>query len=161
MLTDLDMDVALDSRIEVKGVRMLRMKVIGFAVPDVAASVDFYNRAFGLDLHYMHPSGGYAELDSGAAVLAFLSEAFVEKTDLLGGLSIALNRRDLPASSAHVALWSNDIEEDWRRAVEAGATIIKALAAKPWGQISGYVRDRDGIIVELCTPSPRPMPAQD
>ena len=41
---------------------MLRMKVVGFVVPDVQTSVDFYGRAFGLDLHYMHPSGGYAEL---------------------------------------------------------------------------------------------------
>jgi hypothetical protein len=38
--------------------------------------------------------------------------------------------------------------------------IVKELEAKPWEQISGYVRDQDGIIVELCTPSPRPMPAQ-
>ncbi|MBL8894525.1 MAG: VOC family protein [Rhizobiales bacterium] len=138
---------------------MLRMKVIGFVVPDVAASVDFYKRAFGLDLHYTHPSGGYAELDSGAAVLAFLSEAFVERIDLLGGVPIALNRPGAPASSAHIALWRTEIEEDWRRAIAAGATAVKALEAKPWGQIAGYVRDQDGIIVELCTPSPRPMPA--
>jgi lactoylglutathione lyase len=138
---------------------MLRMKVIGFIVPDVQASVEFYGRAFGLGLHYMHPSGGYAELDSGAAVLAFLSEAFIAKADLLGGLAIALNRRDLPAASAHVALWSSDIEDDWRRAIAAGAEIVKALEAKPWGQISRYVRDLDGIVIELCTPSPRPMPA--
>jgi catechol 2,3-dioxygenase-like lactoylglutathione lyase family enzyme len=139
---------------------MLRMKIVGFVVPNVQASVDFYDRAFGLGLHYMHPSGGYAELDSGAAVLALLSEAFIDKTDLLGGLSIALNRRDLPAASAHAALWSTDIEADWRRAIEAGAEIVKALEEKPWGQVSGYVRDPDGIIVELCTPSPRPMPTQ-
>jgi lactoylglutathione lyase len=139
---------------------MLRMKVVGFIVPDVGASVAFYGRAFGLGLHYMHPSGGYAELDSGAAVLGFLSETFIDKTDLFSGLPIALNRRDLPAASAHVALWSANIEADWLRAVEAGAEIVKALEAKPWGQISGYVRDLDGIIVELCTPSPRPMPAQ-
>jgi catechol 2,3-dioxygenase-like lactoylglutathione lyase family enzyme len=138
---------------------MLRMKVVGFIVPNVQASVSFYDRAFGLGLHYMHPSGGYAELDSGAAVLAFLSEAFVDKVDLLGGLPIALNRPDAPATSAHVALWSNDIEEDWRRAIAAGAQVVKALEAKPWGQIAGYVRDPDGIIVELCTPSPRPMPS--
>ena len=61
---------------------MLRMKVGGFIVPDVAAAVDFYGRAFGLALHYMHPSRGYAEFDSGAAVLAFLGEAFVERADL-------------------------------------------------------------------------------
>jgi len=138
---------------------MLHMKVVGFIVPDVEASVEFYGRAFGLGLHYMHPSGGYAELDSGAAVLAFLSEALIAKSDLLGGLPVALNRPGLAAASAHVALWSSDIEQDWHRAIEAGAKVVKALEAKPWGQISGYVRDLDGIVVELCTPSPRPMPS--
>jgi lactoylglutathione lyase len=137
---------------------VLQMKIVAFVVSDVRSSVEFYGQAFGLGLHYMHPSGGYAELDSGAAVLAFLSEAFVEKVDLLGGVPIALNRPSAPASSAHIALWSTEIEEDWRRAIAAGATVVKALEAKPWGQIAGYVRDRDGIIVELCTPSPRPMP---
>jgi lactoylglutathione lyase len=57
-----------------------------------------------------------------------------------------------------VALWSDDIESDWRRAVEAGALVVSPLSAKPWGQVSGYLRDADGIVVELCTPSPRNLP---
>ena len=138
---------------------MLRLKVVGFIVADVPATVAFYEKAFGLALHYMHPSRGYAELDSGAAVLAFLAEEFVDEASLLGGLEIQLNRPDTPTLGAHVALWSNEIEDDWRRAVEAGASVVSPLGAKPWGQVSGYLRDRDGICVELCTPSPREMPS--
>ena len=138
---------------------MLHLKVTGFIVPDVPTSVDFYERAFGLGLHYMHPSRGYAELKTGAAVLAFLGEAFVKQADLLGSVPTTLNRPDLAAAAAHVALWSDDIDSDWSRAVSAGAVVAKALQAKPWGQVSGYLRDTDGILVELCTPSPREMPA--
>ena len=138
---------------------MLALKVIGFVVPDVPASVAFYDRAFALSLHYLHPSNGYAELSSGAAVLAFLSEEFIAKTSLLGSVSVHPNRPDAPTLGAHVALWSDAIEKDWERAMSAGAQIVASLSAKPWGQISGYVRDPDGIVVELCTPSPRPMPA--
>lgn len=137
---------------------MLKLKVTGFIVADVPATVDFYGKAFGLPLHYMHPSRGYAEMDSGAAVLAFISEEFVAKASLLGGLALYPNRPGTPALGAHVALWSDDIEGDWRRALEAGASVVSALGAKPWGQISGYVRDPNGIAVELCTPSPREMP---
>jgi uncharacterized glyoxalase superfamily protein PhnB len=57
-----------------------------------------------------------------------------------------------------VALWSDDIEGDWRRALAAGALVVSPLSAKPWGQVSGYLRDSDGVVVELCTPSPREMP---
>jgi len=138
---------------------MLRLKVTGFIVPNVPATVAFYEQAFGLGLHYMHPSRGYAELNTGAAVLAFLSEEFVQQADLLGGLPITLNRPGLAAAAAHVALWSDDIDNDWTRAVSAGASVVKALEAKPWGQVSGYVRDLDGLVVELCSPSPREMPA--
>jgi lactoylglutathione lyase len=137
---------------------MLRLKVIGFIVADVSATVAFYERAFGLALHYMHPSRGYAELDSGAAVLAFIGEDFVAKTSLLGDVAIYRNRLHSPTIGAHVALWSDDIESDWRRAVESGALVVTPLSAKPWGQVSGYLRDADGIVVELCTPSPRDMP---
>jgi len=137
---------------------MLTLKVIGFIVADVPTTVGFYEKAFGLALHYMHPSRGYAELNSGAAVLAFLSEEFVVQTSLLGGLAVYPNRPDAPTLGAHVALWSDDIEGDWRRAIEAGALVVTPLSAKPWGQISGYLRDGDGIMVELCTPSPREMP---
>ena len=105
-----------------------------------------------------HASRGYAELKTGTAVLAFLSEAFVEQVDLLGSVATTRNRPDLAAAAAHVALWSDDIHSDWSRAVSAGAVVVKALQAKPWGQVSGYLRDTDGILVELCTPSPRQMP---
>src|SRR5262245_25164795 len=138
---------------------MLKLKVVGFIVADVPATVAFYEKAFGLALHFMHPSQGYAELDSGSAVLAFLSEEFVAKTSLLGGLTTYPNRPGSPTLGAHVALWSDGIEGDWRKAVEAGALVVSPLSAKPWGQVSGYLRDADGIVVELCTPSPREMPA--
>ena len=37
------------------------------------------------------------------------------------------------------------------RAVQAGATLLKAPASKPWGQVVAYVRCPDGTLVELCT----------
>ena len=94
-------------------------------------------------------------------MLAFISEAFVEEDRVCSAACRSLSIDPICRASAHVALWSDNIEQDWLRAVEAGAEIVKALEAKPWGQIAGYVRDQDGIIVELCTSSPRPMPARD
>lgn len=38
------------------------------------------------------------------------------------------------------------------RAVAAGAALLQAPVAKPWGQTVAHVRAPDGTLVELCTP---------
>jgi len=40
----------------------------------------------------------------------------------------------------------------YRRAVDAGAVSVVAPDARPWGQVVAYVRDLNGVLVELCTP---------
>ena len=40
-------------------------------VPDVAASLAFFERAFGLQRRFLHESGSYGELDTGSTTLAF------------------------------------------------------------------------------------------
>ena len=40
-------------------------------VPDVAASLAFFERAFGLTRRFLHESGTYGELETGATALAF------------------------------------------------------------------------------------------
>jgi len=40
-------------------------------VPDVAASLAFFERAFGLKRRFLHETGTYGELDTGATTLAF------------------------------------------------------------------------------------------
>lgn len=37
-------------------------------------------------------------------------------------------------------------------AVAAGAVLLRDAETKPWGQVVAYVRDPDGILIELCTP---------
>ena len=40
-------------------------------VEDVARSLDFYERALGLERRFLHESGDYGELETGATALAF------------------------------------------------------------------------------------------
>jgi len=44
-------------------------------VPDVAASLSFFEQAFGLQRRFLHESGTYGELDTGATTLAFAAHA--------------------------------------------------------------------------------------
>ena len=127
----------------------------GLFVPDVPATVTFYERAFGFGLRYIHPSNGYAELETGATLLAFVSEDFLRTADLLGGTPTRPNRPDLDPIAAQVAFVTDDLPRDWNRAVAAGAVVVKEPEPKPWGQTIGFVRDLNGFIVELGTVSPR------
>ena len=38
------------------------------------------------------------------------------------------------------------------RAVEAGARELSGPKQKPWGQTVSYVRDPNGVLIELCSP---------
>jgi lactoylglutathione lyase len=124
-------------------------------VENVPRTVAFYERAFGLKLKFMHPTEGYAELETGATLLSFLSDDFIASQNLFGGVSVGQNRPTQIASATQIAFVTRDMKRDWDRAIAAGATVAKLPEAKPWGITAGYLRDIDGVIVELTTPNPR------
>jgi lactoylglutathione lyase len=133
----------------------LQFRYTGFFVNDVPATVAFYDEAFGFRLRYMHPSSGYAELETGDTLLCFVSDAFVQGANLLGGMIYVPNKANADPAAAQVAFVTDNMEADWARALAAGASIVKPPEAKPWGQTAGYLRDCNGVIVELNTRSPR------
>src|SRR5262245_304659 len=131
---------------------VLRLAFTGFFVQDVPATVNFYRQGFGLDLRYLHPSQGYAELATGDTLLGFTGDDFLRTANLLGGIDVTCSRPGKPPIGAQIALVTQDLDHDWRWAIAAGAAVVRPPEAKPWGQIVGYLRDMNGVIVELCTP---------
>lgn len=126
----------------------MRLGYVILHVPDVAAAVAFYERAFGLARRFIHDSGQYAEMETGSTALAFASHALAEANGLPPGPA----GRDLLPFGTEIALVTDDVQAAFRRALEAGASAAVEPAARPWGQVVGYVRDLNGILVELCTP---------
>jgi catechol 2,3-dioxygenase-like lactoylglutathione lyase family enzyme len=118
-------------------------------VPDVAASLTFFEQAFGLSRRFLHESGDYGELETGATTLAFASLE-LGNSNLPAGF-IAASSSEQPLGF-EVAFVSPTVTEAHATALAAGATEIKAPEAKPWGQVVSYVRCPDGILVELCSP---------
>ena len=55
----------------------MRLGYIILYVADVAKTVAFYERAFGLERRFVHESGTYAEMETGATAFAFAEEAVV------------------------------------------------------------------------------------
>lgn len=117
-------------------------------VSDVAQTMDFYKRAFNLSARFLHESGQYGELDTGNTVLAFASEDLAASN----GVEFVKNTRDGKAAGFEIALVCDEVDKAYQHACKEGALPLKAPAVKPWGQTIAYVRDLNGVLVEICTP---------
>lgn len=119
-------------------------------VQDVAASLRFYEKAFGLKARFLAEGGQYGELEVEGPV----SLGFVGNAQAAGNLPdgfVANDPRSRPGGF-EVGLVVDDVPAAFARAVKAGARPAAPPAAKPWGQTIAYVRDLDGVLVELCSP---------
>ena len=122
-------------------------------VPDVAQSLAFFETAFGFSRRFLHESGMYGELDTGATTLAFASHELGEMNFPGGVVPAHDSSRPL---GVEIAFVTDDVGTAHRTAVSAGAVQLSAPQEKPWGQVVSYVRCPDGTLVELCTPVATP-----
>lgn len=118
-------------------------------VPDVAASLAFFEKAFGMERRFLHESGMYGELETGATTLSFATHAMGDMNFPGGHVHADTSKQPL---GFEIALVTDDVAAAHARAVAAGARELAAPMQKPWGQVVSYVRCPDGILVELCTP---------
>lgn len=119
-------------------------------VKDVPRAVAFYEDAFGLGRRFVHEAGMYAEMDTGATTLAFAAYGLA-KSNLPCGFRE--NQLAGPPAGFEVGFITRDVQAGYDRALAAGATSVTPPTTKPWGQTVAFVRDRDGIVVEICSPS--------
>jgi lactoylglutathione lyase len=136
--------------------RVVRSPAVRFGytilyVRDVAASLEFYERAFGQTRRLLHESGQYAELETGPTTLAFASRELAAD-NLPEGASAA--PEDAPPTVFEVCFVSEDVAADHARAVEAGAATVSEPHEKPWGQRVAYVRDLEGNLIEIADRAP-------
>jgi lactoylglutathione lyase len=117
-------------------------------VPNVLASIEFYERAFGMQRGFVHEGGDYGELATGETTLSFaahssghinLPAGYVEASGSLKPLGV------------EIALVTDDVVAAHAKALAVGATELQAPLQKPWGQTVSYLRCPDGSLVELCT----------
>lgn len=118
-------------------------------VPDVAASLDFFEQAFGFARRFLHESGTYGELQSGETTLSFAAHELGEMNFSGGHIAAHTSSRPL---GMEIGLVTDDVIAAHARALAAGARELTAPTTKPWGQTVSYVRSPDGTLIELCTP---------
>jgi lactoylglutathione lyase len=118
-------------------------------VPHVAASLEFFERAFGLKRKFLHESGTYGELDTGETTLSFAAHSLGDSNFAGGHVEAHSSAKPL---GIEIALVTTDVANAHRKAIECGARELSAPMTKPWGQTVSYVRAPDGCLIELCTP---------
>jgi catechol 2,3-dioxygenase-like lactoylglutathione lyase family enzyme len=118
-------------------------------VPQVAASLAFFEQAFGFTRRFLHESGTYGELETGATTLAFADHSLGQAHFAEGYVAAHASRQPL---GMEVAFVTPDVPTAHQHALQCGATELAAPSTQPWGQTVSYLRCPDGTLVELCTP---------
>ncbi|MDO6727561.1 MAG: VOC family protein [Cognatishimia sp.] len=115
-------------------------------VDDVPATVAFYQKAFSLELGFLHEGGDYAELKTGDTKLAFSSTA------LMTQLGKSPAKADPKHPTFEIAFEIDDVATALKTALAAGATLVQDAREEPWGQTTSYVSDPNGYLIEICSP---------
>lgn len=118
-------------------------------VPDVPSTLAFYGKAFGFEPRFLSPDGSYGELATGETTLSFASEALGESHFTHGFLRHSLAN---PPFGTELAFTTADVDATVQAALDAGAHLLVPAETMAWGQTVAWIRDPNGVLIEICTP---------
>ena len=121
-----------------------------FYVNDVAATVDFFEAAFGLERRFVTDENDYGELVTGSTTLAFVSlELAKANLDDAGGF---ISPDELKPAPASITLVTSDVVGTVAAAIAAGGRSYTDPIEKPWGQTVAYLLGPSNLLIEIATP---------
>lgn len=118
-------------------------------VENVVETINFYEQAFGFRQKFITPEKDYGELISGETTISFASIT-LGNHNLKEGFQ-KIKKYEKPFG-IELTFTTENIETDFKKALEMGAVEFEPLTQKPWGQKVGYLRDNNGFLIEICTP---------
>lgn len=124
----------------------MKFKYTILYVDDVSETFSFYEKAFGLKKKMLHESGEYGELDTGSTILSFSSLKLMKE---LGKNPAEPNPK---SPTFEIAFETDDVKAALFNALNAGASLVQDITEMPWGQTIAYVTDKNGFLIEICTP---------
>lgn len=124
----------------------MKLKYTILYVENVAATLDFYEKAFGFNTRYIHEAGDYGELDTGETILSFSS------LQLMSQLGKNPQKANASAPVFEIAFETDDVAKWLKQAIDRGATLVQDVKEEPWGQTTSYVSDINGFLIEICSP---------
>ncbi|MBX7067617.1 MAG: VOC family protein [Parachlamydiales bacterium] len=126
---------------------MNHLGTIIFYVENVEKTIEFFEKAFGLRRLFIDPSGSYGQLETGSTALGFASFELASQNLPQGYRKIT--PKELPG--CEISFTARDVHRSLNHAVKAGAELIASPEEKPWGQTVAYVRDSNGILIEIAS----------
>ena len=115
-------------------------------VAELEKTLDFYQRAFGFKLKFLHEGKDYGELKTGNTILAFASHGLGKMN--LGREYSKSSLKEQPLGF-ELGFTVEDVETAYKQALSEGAVPIHPPQKKPWGQTVAYVRAMEGSMIAL------------
>jgi uncharacterized glyoxalase superfamily protein PhnB len=130
---------------------MIKFSHTIFYVKNVLQTIHFYESVFEIKLKFVHESKAYAELMTGDVTLAFSSEE-LGKMNLPSGFQ--KNSAHALPHACEIVFTTDNPEQLYQKAIKSGAISLSSPQEKPWGQVVAYVRDPNGILIEIAGEMP-------
>jgi uncharacterized glyoxalase superfamily protein PhnB len=116
-------------------------------VDEVSPVVDFYRRAFGLELRFFDEALGFAELETGGSTLAVAAHSLGEML-----MPDGYSRPADGAAGVEIAFITHDVSASFAKAIAEGARPITPPKRMPWGLEVAYVRAPEGTLIGFSEP---------
>ncbi len=129
--------------------KMANFSHVIFYIKDISRAISFYKDAFDIQLKYIHESNQYAELNTGATTIAFASETLGSSNLPEGYIPHDITK--LPLAS-EICFTVSDVQKSYKRAIAVGGISVVSPEIKAWGQTVAYIRDPNGLLVEIASP---------
>src|ERR1700679_891617 len=92
-----------------------------FYVKDITKIIQFYEKAFDIQVKFVHETGLYAELDTGGTTLAFADEALGKENLPEGYLPSDVAQKP---SACEIVFTVVDVDKAYEEAIAAGAVAL-------------------------------------
>ena len=119
-------------------------------VDDAAAAIDFYVAAFGAEELGRVPGPDGKLVNAALRIngsVVMLNDDFPEMTE-----GKSMTPKALGGTPVSIHLTVTDVESQFQRAVDAGATVVAPLEDQFWGDRYGVIRDPFGHVWSLGQP---------
>ena len=122
----------------------MKLNQLKLLVKDIAGSFQFYREALELAVIRV-PGENQAQLRAGDTILTLLER---HKFDESLGIKTPKNNADGIVLQFQVS----DVQASYAAALSAGAQMVRSPRRTPWHTLSAFLRDPDGVLVELYRP---------
>lgn len=132
--------------------RRFRLSHMRLLVSDFEQSLEFYRNRLGLGVRFQE-EGVYAELDTGAAVLALFHRDFMAEALQVS----APHDQALPLQRPVVVLSVDDVDEVYVSLKDSGVEFLSRPEDRPhWGVRTVHLQDPEGNLIEINSPVGHP-----